>query len=162
WLSRRGAGGDRGRLAVHGDEPRARQRGGAAAGGRGRRDRSAAGGARTDGDERRGARPLLQHARAAQVPQGGDHRARRHPARDPALLQATLAAYRPLLARDRFPLVVLAIDMPPQDVDANVHPTKAWVRFRNPRLVQEMLVAALHAALRAPDVVPTMGAAGSA
>ena len=84
------------------------------------------------------------------------------PVRDPALLQATLAAYRPLLARDRFPLVVLAIDMPPQDVDANVHPTKAWVRFRNPRLVQEMLVAALHAALRAPDVVPTMGAAGSA
>src|SRR5256712_6509828 len=55
------------------------------------------------------------------------------PVRDPALLQATLAAYRPLLARDRFPLVVLAIDMPPQDVDANVHPTKAWVRFRNPR-----------------------------
>jgi len=84
------------------------------------------------------------------------------PVRDPALLQATLAAYRPLLARDRFPLVVLAIDMPPQDVDANVHPTKAWVRFRSPRLVQEMLVAALHAALRAPDVVPTMGAAGSA
>jgi len=84
------------------------------------------------------------------------------PVRDPALLQATLAAYRPLLARDRFPLVVLAIDMPPQDVDANVHPTKAWVRFRNPRLVQEMLVAALHAALRAPDVVPTMGGAGGA
>ena len=81
------------------------------------------------------------------------------PVRDPALLQATLAAYRPLLARDRFPLVVLAVDMPAADVDANVHPTKAWVRFRHPRLVQEMLAAALHAALRAPDVVPTMGAA---
>jgi DNA mismatch repair protein MutL len=84
------------------------------------------------------------------------------PVRDPALLQATLAAYRPLLARDRFPLVVLAVDMPPADVDANVHPTKAWVRFRHPRLVQEMLAAALHAALRASDVVPTMGAAASA
>src|SRR5205085_3130900 len=81
------------------------------------------------------------------------------PVRDPALLQATLAAYRPLLARDRFPLVVLAVDMPAADVDANVHPTKAWVRFRHPRLVQEMLAAAVHAALRAPDVVPTMGAA---
>jgi DNA mismatch repair protein MutL len=76
------------------------------------------------------------------------------PVRDPALLQATLAAYRPLLARDRFPLVVLAIDMPPADVDANVHPTKAWVRFRHPRLVQEMLVAALRDTLRTPDVVP--------
>ena len=84
------------------------------------------------------------------------------PVRDPALLHATLAAYRPLLARDRFPLVVLAVDMPAADVDANVHPTKAWVRFRHPRLVQEMLAAALHAALRAPDVVPTMGAAATA
>jgi len=81
------------------------------------------------------------------------------PVRDPALLQAALAAYRPLLARDRFPLIVLAVDMPAADVDANVHPTKAWVRFRHPRLVQEMLMAALRDALRAPDVVPTMGAA---
>src|SRR5262249_52288275 len=84
------------------------------------------------------------------------------PVRDPALLQATLAAYRPLLARDRFPLVVLAVDMPAADVDANVHPTKAWVRFRHPRLGQEMLVAALRDAWRTPDVVPTMSAAASA
>jgi DNA mismatch repair protein MutL len=84
------------------------------------------------------------------------------PVRDPALLQAALAAYRPLLARDRFPLVVLAIDMPAADVDANVHPTKAWVRFRHPRLVQEMLLAALRDALRMPDVVPTMSAASGA
>ncbi len=84
------------------------------------------------------------------------------PVRDPALLQAALAAYRPLLARDRFPLVVLAVDMPPADVDANVHPTKAWVRFRHPRLVQEMLMAALRDALRAPDVVPALGGAPAA
>jgi DNA mismatch repair protein MutL len=84
------------------------------------------------------------------------------PVRDPALLQATLAAYRPLLARDRFPLVVVGIDMPAADVDANVHPTKAWVRFRHARLVQEMLVAAFRDALRTPDVVPTMSAASAA
>jgi DNA mismatch repair protein MutL len=65
-----------------------------------------------------------------------------------------LAAYRPILARDRFPLVVLAADIPPADVDVNVHPTKAWVRFRHPRLVQEMLVAALHDALQRPTSVP--------
>jgi DNA mismatch repair protein MutL len=75
------------------------------------------------------------------------------PVRDPALLQAALAAYRPILARDRFPLVVLAVDLPATDVDANVHPTKAWVRFRHPRLVQEMLVAALHDALQRPTSV---------
>jgi DNA mismatch repair protein MutL len=80
------------------------------------------------------------------------------PVRDPALLQAVLAAYRPLLPRDRFPLVVLAVTVAPQDVDVNVHPTKAWVRFRQPRLVQEMLVAALHEALRRPGVVPSLGA----
>jgi DNA mismatch repair protein MutL len=80
------------------------------------------------------------------------------PVRDPALLQAVLGAYRPLLSRDRFPLVVLAVSLPPHDVDVNVHPTKAWVRFRQPRLVQEMLVAALHEALRRPGVVPSLGA----
>jgi DNA mismatch repair protein MutL len=79
------------------------------------------------------------------------------PVRDPALLQAVLAAYRPLLPRDRFPLVVLAVTMAPADVDVNVHPTKAWVRFRQPRVVQEMLVSALHAALRRPGVVPALG-----
>jgi DNA mismatch repair protein MutL len=80
------------------------------------------------------------------------------PVRDPALLQAVLAAYRPLLPRDRFPLVVLAITLAPADVDVNVHPTKAWVRFRQPRVVQQMLVAALHEALRRPTVVPALGA----
>jgi DNA mismatch repair protein MutL len=80
------------------------------------------------------------------------------PVRDPALLQATLAAYRPLLARDRFPLVVLVIDLPAADVDANVHPTKAWVRFRHPRLVGEMLVTALREALSAPGAMPTHAA----
>ena len=78
------------------------------------------------------------------------------PVRDPALLQAVLAAYRPLLPRDRFPLVVLAVTLAPHDVDVNVHPTKAWVRFREARVVQEMLVAALHEALRRPAVVPAL------
>jgi DNA mismatch repair protein MutL len=79
------------------------------------------------------------------------------PVRDPALLQSVLAAYRPLLPRDRFPLVVLAVALAPQDVDVNVHPTKAWVRFRQPRVVQEMVVAALHDTLRTPAVVPALG-----
>jgi DNA mismatch repair protein MutL len=81
------------------------------------------------------------------------------PVRDPALFQAVVAAYRPLLPRDRFPLAALVIDMPPQDVDANVHPTKALVRFRHPRLIGEMIVAALHEALRRPAVVGSFAAA---
>jgi DNA mismatch repair protein MutL len=78
------------------------------------------------------------------------------PVRDPALLQAVLAAYRPTLPRDRFPLVALWISMAHADVDVNVHPTKAWVRFRHPRLVGEMLMAALGEVLRQPTVVPAV------
>ncbi|MBI1846876.1 MAG: DNA mismatch repair endonuclease MutL [Candidatus Rokubacteria bacterium] len=76
------------------------------------------------------------------------------PVRDPALLQAVLEAYRPLLPRDRFPMVALTVTLPFADVDANVHPTKAWVRFRHPRLVHEMLVTALGETLRRQGVVP--------
>src|SRR3972149_355630 len=67
-----------------------------------------------------------------------------------------------MLARARFPLVVLAVALRAADVDVNVHPTKAWVRFRHPRLVYEMLVAALGAALRRPAVVPETPLVGAA
>jgi DNA mismatch repair protein MutL len=80
------------------------------------------------------------------------------PVRDPALFQAVLAAYRPLLPRDRFPFVALSIALPAADVDVNVHPTKAWVRFRHPRLVQEMVVAAVGDALRRDSVMPVLHA----
>ena len=76
------------------------------------------------------------------------------PVRDPALTQAMLDAYRPLLPRDRFPMVVLTLALPETDVDVNVHPTKAWVRFRHPRLIAETVAAALQQALRRPAVVP--------
>jgi len=80
--------------------------------------------------------------------------------RDPALLQATLDAYRPLLPRDRFPVVLLAITLSEADVDVNVHPTKAWVRFRHPRLIYEMVAAATLGGLRRPAVVPDVGPRG--
>src|SRR5207249_8854152 len=83
------------------------------------------------------------------------------PVRDPALLQATLDAYRPLLPRDRFPVVLLAITLSEADVDVNVHPTKAWVRFRHPRLIYEMVAAATLGGLRRPAVIPDVGGRGS-
>lgn len=75
------------------------------------------------------------------------------PVRDTLLIQALIDAYRPLLARDRFPSAALAIEVPSREVDVNVHPTKAWVRFRSPRLVQEALFAAVQDALRSSRVV---------
>jgi DNA mismatch repair protein MutL len=82
------------------------------------------------------------------------------PVRDPGLFQAVLGAYRPLLPRDRFPLVVLSIALPLGDVDVNVHPTKALVRFRHPRLVHEVVAAALGEALRRLTVVPEVSVGG--
>jgi DNA mismatch repair protein MutL len=79
------------------------------------------------------------------------------PVRDTLLTQTVLDAYRPLLARDRFPIAVITVELPPAEVDVNVHPTKAWIRFRNPRLVQETLFAAVHEALRQGTMAPPLG-----
>jgi DNA mismatch repair protein MutL len=79
------------------------------------------------------------------------------PVRDTLLTQALLDAYRPLLARDQFPVAILRIDLPSREVDVNVHPTKAWVRFRAPRLIQEALFTAVQEALRSPRVVQDQG-----
>jgi DNA mismatch repair protein MutL len=84
------------------------------------------------------------------------------PVRDTALTQTLLDAYRPLLARDQHPVAVIWIDCPPQDVDVNVHPAKAWVRFRAPRVVQETLYLAVQEALRSADVVQRQGGIASA
>ena len=77
------------------------------------------------------------------------------PVRDTLLLQTLLEAYRPLLARDQFPIAVLTLRLGPAEVDVNVHPSKAWVRFRQPRVVQELLFALVQEALRSAAVVPS-------
>jgi DNA mismatch repair protein MutL len=77
------------------------------------------------------------------------------PVRDTQLTQTLIEAYRPLLARDQFPVAVLHLELPPQEVDVNVHPTKAWVRFRAPRQVQEILYRGVQDALRQHQVVQT-------
>ncbi len=79
------------------------------------------------------------------------------PVRDALLGQTLLDAYRPLLPRDQFPVAVLLLDVPVHQVDVNVHPTKAWVRFREPRAVQEALYLAVHEALRSGAVVQRQG-----
>ena len=65
------------------------------------------------------------------------------PVRDKLLLGAVRAAYADYLPRDRHPLVALFVDLPAREVDVNVHPAKAEVRFRNPSLVRALIVQAL-------------------
>lgn len=69
------------------------------------------------------------------------------PVRDKLLLGATRAAYADFLSRDRFPVVALQLSCPPEQVDVNVHPAKAEVRFREPGLVRGLVISALRHAL---------------
>ena len=69
------------------------------------------------------------------------------PVRDKLLFGAVRGAYRDFLAHDRHPLLALFLDIPPDQVDINVHPAKTEVRFRDPGLVRGLIVSALKHAL---------------
>lgn len=67
--------------------------------------------------------------------------------RDKLLNGCVRAAYADVLARDRYPVLCLFLDAPPDNVDVNVHPAKAEVRFQDPALVRGLIVSALKHAL---------------
>jgi DNA mismatch repair protein MutL len=71
------------------------------------------------------------------------------PVRDKLLVGAVRGAYQDVLARDRHPIVALFLDGPPAEIDVNVHPAKAEVRFRESALVRGLIVGALRNALAA-------------
>lgn len=63
--------------------------------------------------------------------------------RDKLIVGAVRAAYADYLPRDRHPVLALFVTLDPQEVDANVHPAKTEVRFRNAGLVRALIVHAL-------------------
>jgi len=73
---------------------------------------------------------------------------------DPALTTAVVQAYHTLLMVGRYPFGAIFIELPPEDVDVNVHPAKAEVRFRSPDSVFSAVQRAVRQAL--------LGGAGAA
>src|SRR6185312_11077194 len=71
------------------------------------------------------------------------------PVRDKLLVGAVRGAYQDVLARDRHPIVALFLDGPAAEIDVNVHPAKAEIRFRDAGLIRGLIVGALRHALEA-------------
>jgi len=59
--------------------------------------------------------------------------------RDRVVLHALTEAYRNIIPPTSYPVVLLFLDMPPQEVDVNVHPAKTEVRFRQPSFVHDFI-----------------------
>ncbi|MBL4588846.1 MAG: DNA mismatch repair endonuclease MutL [Alphaproteobacteria bacterium] len=70
------------------------------------------------------------------------------PVKDKLLGGAMRAGYMDVLARDRYPMAVLFVELPQRDVDVNVHPAKTEVRFKDPAIVRGLIVSALRHAIQ--------------
>lgn len=59
--------------------------------------------------------------------------------RDNSVTHAVLSAYRQIIEARRYPAAVLFLDIPPEDVDVNVHPAKMEVRFKDSRGIYDLV-----------------------
>ncbi len=82
--------------------------------------------------------------------------------RDRLLLHAISEAYRNIVPPGVFPVVLLFLDMPYEEVDVNVHPAKIEVRFRHPQFVHDFTRDALRQALSVARPIPVFPAARAA
>jgi DNA mismatch repair protein MutL len=82
--------------------------------------------------------------------------------RDRLLLHAIHEAYRNVTPPGVFPVVLLFLDLPYQEVDVNVHPAKIEVRFRHPQFVHDFTRDALRHGLSIARPIPGFPAARAA
>ncbi|MDI3299072.1 MAG: DNA mismatch repair endonuclease MutL [Bacillota bacterium] len=80
------------------------------------------------------------------------------PVENLSLRMAAEEAYRNLLPAHRHPVLLLALELPPLEVDVNVHPTKRVVRFLHERAVHGTVYAALRRALGGAEGAPPAAA----
>ncbi|MBM4326835.1 MAG: DNA mismatch repair endonuclease MutL [Deltaproteobacteria bacterium] len=77
--------------------------------------------------------------------------------RDRLINSAVSKAFANLIERGRYPLATLFLELPPDQVDVNVHPQKAEVRFVNPQLVFSVIVDGVYEALTGAPFTPPPG-----
>ncbi|MGA8036570.1 MAG: DNA mismatch repair endonuclease MutL [Candidatus Acidiferrales bacterium] len=74
--------------------------------------------------------------------------------RDRVLLHAISEAYRNIVPQGAFPVTLLFLEMPYEEVDVNVHPAKIEVRFRHPQFIHDFTRDAIRQALSLARSVP--------
>ncbi|OPZ78351.1 MAG: DNA mismatch repair protein MutL [Alphaproteobacteria bacterium ADurb.Bin438] len=67
--------------------------------------------------------------------------------KDKFLSNAVKSAFHALMAPDRFPVIVLFLEIKPETVDVNVHPAKSEVRFKDGGMIRSMIIRAITNAL---------------
>jgi len=78
------------------------------------------------------------------------------PVQEPALSAAVMKGYQTLLMVGRFPMAIIFLKIPPEEVDVNVHPTKAEVRFRGADRIFSGVQNAVRRGLLAHNPVPDL------
>jgi len=79
--------------------------------------------------------------------------------RDKIIMHAVSEAYRNMLPSGTFPVVILFITVPYEDVDVNVHPAKTEVRFKHQGFIHDSIRDAIVAALTSDKTIVAMEAA---
>ncbi len=77
-----------------------------------------------------------------------------------AINHAVFSAYENLIEKGDFPFFAIFIEVPPNEVDVNVHPSKLEVKFRDERSIYGAVRSATHSALLKSDLVPELTVAG--
>lgn len=72
------------------------------------------------------------------------------------LNHAVLGAYQEMISKDSYPMYVLFIDLDPQQVDVNVHPTKQEIKFEDEKIIYAFVQAAVKHALAQFSISPTL------
>ncbi|TAL42484.1 MAG: DNA mismatch repair endonuclease MutL [Chitinophagaceae bacterium] len=72
------------------------------------------------------------------------------------LNHAVMNAYQEMIPGDSFPMYVLFIDLDPQQVDVNVHPTKQEIKFEDEKIIYAFVQAAVKHALAQFSITPTL------